>query len=121
MRKQVYEINENGFLKEIYIEDESTTKFIILDPPQGLYKAKWTGQEWIEGMTQAEIDKLKEPAPEQEIINLKAELEETDYKVIKCYEYQLAGLEMPYDITELHTNRQVIRDKINELMEVQNE
>lgn len=68
-----------------------------------------------------EVPKETTPlTPEQEIIKLKTELEETDYKVIKCYEYQLAGLDMPYDITELHTSRQVIRDKINELMEVQN-
>ena len=53
--------------------------------------------------------------PEQKITRLKAELEQTDYKVIKCSECQLAGLEMPYDIAVLHTERQTLRDRINEL------
>ena len=44
---------------------------------------------------------------------LKRQLEETDYKIIKCYEYRLIELEMPYDIAILHTERQVLRDEIN--------
>lgn len=51
----------------------------------------------------------------QEITQKKKQLEETDYKIIKCSEYQLAGLELPYNIAELHTDRQAIRDRINEL------
>ncbi len=51
----------------------------------------------------------------QEIATLKRELEDTDYKVIKCSEYQLVGLESPYDISELHSARQVLRDRINVL------
>ena len=51
----------------------------------------------------------------REIEKLKAELASTDYKIIKCSEYRLAGLEAPYDISELHATRQVLRDRINEL------
>ncbi len=47
------------------------------------------------------------------IKELKDKLKETDYRIIKCYEYSLAGKELPYDITELHSLRQEIRDKIN--------
>lgn len=50
-----------------------------------------------------------------EIDVLKQALTTTDYKIIKCSEYQLAGLEAPYDIAELHKERQEIRDKINAL------
>jgi hypothetical protein len=46
---------------------------------------------------------------------LKAELAETDYKIIKSYEYQLVGLPLPYDIEALHSERQAIRDRINQL------
>lgn len=49
------------------------------------------------------------------IDTLKQQLADTDYKIIKCMEYQLAGLEVPYDIETLHTERQAIRDKINEV------
>ena len=60
-----------------------------------------------------------EPTPEeikqQRIAELKQELSETDYKIIKCSEYHLAGLDLPYDIAELHAQRQSLRDEINEL------
>lgn len=52
---------------------------------------------------------------EFEIAELKKQLSETDYKIIKCFEYQFAGLELPYDIQTLHTERQALRDRINEL------
>ena len=49
------------------------------------------------------------------IRRLKAQLAATDYKVIKCSECQLLGQEMPYDVAELHAERQAIRDEINKL------
>ena len=52
---------------------------------------------------------------------LKSELQESDYKVIKCAEAMAVGAEMPYNMTALHKERQALRDKINELeSEVQN-
>ena len=56
-----------------------------------------------------------------EIERLKSELQESDYKVIKCAEAMAVGAELPYDAQELHKERQALRDKINELeSEVQN-
>ena len=56
-----------------------------------------------------------------EIERLKSELQESDYKVIKCVEALTIGAEMPYDVASLHKERQALRDKINELeSEVQN-
>ena len=52
---------------------------------------------------------------ESEIIILKQELSSTDYQIIKCSEYQLQGLQAPYDIATLHATRQALRDRINEL------
>lgn len=40
-----------------------------------------------------------------------------DYKVIKCYEAQLVGEALPYDMDELHTKRQAARDEINALQQ----
>ena len=56
----------------------------------------------------------------QEIANLEAVLVSSnsdigDWKIIKCYEYALKGMELPYNIDELHAARQAVRDKINEL------
>ena len=56
-----------------------------------------------------------------DIESLKSELQESDYKVIKCAESMAVGADMPYNMTELHKERQALRDKINELeSEVQN-
>jgi len=35
-----------------------------------------------------------------------------DWKVAKCYEYSLAGLEAPYDINELHANAKQFEMKL---------
>lgn len=74
MKKQVYEIDNNGFLKEIYVAEVSENgkildadkiHFISIDPPHGTIKPRWTGSKWIEGATQEEIDELTkvEPSP----------------------------------------------------------
>ena len=52
-----------------------------------------------------------------EIERLKSELQESDYKVIKCAEAMAIGAELPYDVASLHKVRQALRDKINQLEE----
>lgn len=63
MLKQVYEIDENGYLKDILVKEfdkqgncteELPPDIITVDPPQGLYRPKWAGSEWIETMTETE-------------------------------------------------------------------
>lgn len=51
----------------------------------------------------------------KEIQKLKDELTASDYKIIKCYEASLAGEELPYDFATLRTERQGVRDRINQL------
>ena len=58
---------------------------------------------------------LEEQDKTEKIRQLKQELSDTDYKVIKSYEYFLAGKELPYDIDELHKERQTMRDEIESL------
>ena len=50
-----------------------------------------------------------------DIERLKSELQESDYKVIKCAEAICLNTELPYNMTELHKERQALRDKINKL------
>ena len=50
-----------------------------------------------------------------EIDAIKAELSETDYQVIKCYEASLVGEELPYDFKALHEDRNEKRAQINAL------
>lgn len=49
------------------------------------------------------------------IAALKDKLTSSDYKIIKCYEATLAKEELPYDIGELRSERQEIRNEINRL------
>lgn len=56
----------------------------------------------------------------QDILNtiyyLKHQLESSDYKIIKCYEYSLVCEECAeYDINALHIERNELRNQINEL------
>lgn len=66
-----------------------------------------------------EIIERPEPTEEEikqaRIAELKGQLNSTDYKIIKCSECSLAGVELPYDIAKLHADRQALRDEINEL------
>lgn len=55
-------------------------------------------------------EKIKE-----EIARLEAEIATSDYKVVKSYEYTLIGQKVPYDAVALHSQRQVLRDRIGGL------
>lgn len=38
-----------------------------------------------------------------------------DWKLAKCLEYQMCGLDLPYDVKELNSERQKVRDEINDI------
>lgn len=58
MNKQVYKIDDQGFIIDSYIvkNDEITSDFLDVPLPQPLlfYRPKWNGSEWIEGESQSE-------------------------------------------------------------------
>lgn len=85
----------------------------------GMYKMgveqAYNGLWYVAGFAPVQPEPTPEEAKQQRIAELKVELSKTDYKIIKCSEYQLAGVDLPYDIAELHTQRQALRDEINEL------
>lgn len=60
----VARIDENGFfIEDVLLKDEEEiAKNHVLTRPntqeKGFYRAKWTGVEWIEDMSQSEIDTL---------------------------------------------------------------
>lgn len=51
----------------------------------------------------------------KEINRIKNQLSSSDYKVIKCMEASLCGVELPYDIQALYADRNALRNRINEL------
>lgn len=52
---------------------------------------------------------------EEERLSLMQTLSKGDYKIIKCAEAQIVGAEMPYDAAALHSERQALRDRLNEI------
>lgn len=53
-----------------------------------------------------------------QIDNLKLELGDSDYKVIKNWESTLLNKTLPYEMEEVNSERQSIRDQINKLEEL---
>lgn len=51
----------------------------------------------------------------EKIEKLKLELSSSDYKVSKCSEAMLVGEPLPYDIVELRSDRQALREEVNAL------
>lgn len=92
MKKQIYEVDKSGHIKEIHLKefnengeciDELAENMIQIRPPNGLYRPRLIGIEWVEDMTQEEIEELynyvKEPS-ENEI--LQDYILDIDYKLI---------------------------------------
>lgn len=85
---------------------------VILNPTeQMLADAGWVK------VTPAEPseEELAAQAKAAEVEELKMQLAESDYKVIKIAECAACSLPLPYDAEQLHAERQAIRDRINEL------
>lgn len=104
----------------LYANVDENHKLIIINQVdaynQGLpcveFEIAWNGALYEKGYAP---EKPEEEIRRARIAELKAELDGTDYKIIKCSECSLAGVELPYDIAELHAQRQALRDEINEL------
>ena len=89
--------------------NEKEVKTQIINPKEKMLLAD--GWEIVPEPTEEEIAKQK---AEQEVRVLKRSLSDTDYKVIKCMESYLCGESLPYDIRELHAERDEQRRIINE-------
>ena len=68
---KVYKIDENNcYVEAVIVDEEIPVNCVEMQPPNGLYRAKWTGVEWIEDMSQAEIDELNNQPQEPTEIEL---------------------------------------------------
>lgn len=54
------------------------------------------------------------------IAAIKNELTDSDYKIVKCYEANLEGTEMPYNTQSLIEERKKMRNEINQLQTLLN-
>lgn len=94
-----YRVDENGYIVDTLVVDKDSKvdkDIIILDKPDGLHRAKWTGVEWVEDMSQEEIDALN---------NQPKETSETDLLMLAVAELDMQRVmdktEMQIAIAEL--------------------
>lgn len=99
-------IIDEGFFEFVYSNEPETTEGQILELSYSLVDGK-VHQNWT-----VVVDKKYY---ENQVKVLKKDIESSDYKIIKCYESNLLGVTLPYNITELISQRQAIRDNINEI------
>ena len=117
VRVEVYEENADVLLVENILETERDGEIMFeYDEYRFTIANRDNLKSIIENSFSEWMDFAKEkPVPSEPTIEeLKAKLADTDYKIIKCYEYQMAGQPLPYDIQALHAERQAIRDAIAE-------
>ena len=67
----------------------------------------------VTAMTEREVPEADDTP--QIIAAKKAQLAAEDYKIIKCFEAYMCGEDLPYDLTDLHADRQILRAQINAL------
>jgi hypothetical protein len=76
---QVHRIDSDGFyIEPVLIEQNDVIEdenIVTVDPPEGLYKPRWLNGEWTEGLSQEEIDAIRnKPQPASEVDDLKQQL-----------------------------------------------
>lgn len=60
--KKVIQIDADGFfVEDVILQDseKTPTDCVEVEVPQGLFHPKWNGTAWIEGLTQEEIDSIR--------------------------------------------------------------
>jgi len=81
MSRLVASIDTNGFfIGEIILEIGAVIPANCIDvrPKEGFYLPKWDGTSWIEGMTQVDINVIKNMVlPKTEVESLREQLTET--------------------------------------------
>lgn len=114
--KKVIRVDINGFfVDDLILDDNGITPINCIDTicPDGLYKPKWTGSVWIEGLTQVEIDTTKK---QDTINNIKAELDSLDLVLPRSVEDTWTVLAL--DTTKLP---QIVQDRLTRKIELRNQ
>jgi len=116
-----YQFNKNfpaGINNKTMYAGEDYTVYDIVDIPNDPEREYYFKRYYFKSGN-LELEYVLEVRPiEYEIERLKSELSSTDYKIIKSYEMNMLGLPIEYNIEKIHSDRQVIRDKINELLKL---
>lgn len=82
--------SENFFERYVILKDtdETPTNCVEVELQEGLYKPKWNGTEWEEGLKQEEIDAIVNvPVPKSEMEILKEENERLKVSIYEMTTY----------------------------------
>lgn len=109
LEEQAAKLIEKGWKEVDEIDYEK-----VLNPPEG-YVIRLVPYDAGDRISYRyeEVEDLR--AVRKEVAALKAELSESDYKVLKMYEASLLGEELPYDASEVISERREKRERINVL------
>jgi hypothetical protein len=111
--------SENRIISYIFIPFDETKDYFEVESKSDIILGQSTIIENQLGLHQEKNPSFIQDEIKNKKLNkfneLKKLLEDTDYKVIKCYEAQLGNEEMPYNLTELLAQRKAWRDEINAL------
>lgn len=120
-------LDNEGYVRQWMQKDDAgwmTDNDIIIPTPEYLdfvtFRKEFKLYKVVDGALVKDENRIvpeREKTAQEKIAELKRQLAASDYKVIKCAECQLLGMEMPYDVDELHKERQAIREQINKLEE----
>ena len=118
MRKFNYILDsENRIISYTFVPFDETKDYFEVESKSNIILGQSTIIENQLGLHQERNPIFLEQETRNEKLNtlneLKKLLQDTDYKVIKCYEAQLGNEEMPYNLQELLAQRKAWRDEIN--------
>ena len=82
MKYYVRIIDESGLFIEDAFVDELNEHTIDTPCPSGFYKPRWSGDKWVEGTTQEEIDELTKPQPHEPTVEERLEQTEELLKTV---------------------------------------
>lgn len=115
-------LDEDKYLKSYSLTHKKAGCVLVDEIPDEKDPEKLSCYRLINSRFEFDVDKWDKIKSEREkaakskkIDELKKDLADTDYKIIKCMEYYMNDLELPYDLEKVHTERQALRDQINAL------
>lgn len=71
------------FLRDDFTFDEETEIGLEVNPAQGFYHPKWNGDQWIEGLTEAEIMTIKNQYVEPQDPTLEEKVAELQQVIVE--------------------------------------
>jgi len=99
--------------------NENQIEIEVPEEYKDIFSKKFMFFKYIDNMltyeNQTELNEKEKTSKNKTLFYLKTLLEQSDYKIIKCYEASLLEEEMPYNLQELLAQRKVWREQINAL------